>query len=146
MHDDCCPAALLQVVGGAILLAGAQGEQHINQSALCWVVPMQKHQCLMPYSHTEDAGGLPTGASVGLQAYDAVAGTQGLTLSRYVTPAESQRQFPTLSSAHDGGNSLKGTVRARRRVARFHCSMSTDTCRKSCHMYFCVMPSADCIS
>ena len=51
-------------------------------------------------------------ASVDPQAYDAVAGTQGLTLSRYVTPAESQRQFPTLSSAHDGGNSLKGTVRA----------------------------------
>ncbi len=49
-----------------------------------------------------------------VQAYDAVAGTQGLTLSRYVTPAESQRQFPTLSSAHDGGNRLKGTVRGLR--------------------------------
>lgn len=41
-----------------------------------------------------------------------MAGTQGLTLSRYVTPAESRRQFPTLAKAHDGGNSLKGTVSA----------------------------------
>ena len=43
--------------------------------------------------------------------YDAVAGTQGLTLSRYVTPSESRRQFATLSPAREDGHSLKGTVR-----------------------------------
>lgn len=46
----------------------------------------------------------------GLKAYDLVAGTQGLTMSRYVSPAESQRQFPTLAETGPGGNSLKGTV------------------------------------
>jgi len=46
-----------------------------------------------------------------LQLYDLVAGTQGLTWSRYVTPGEARRQFPTLSPAHDDGQTLKGTVR-----------------------------------
>ena len=46
-----------------------------------------------------------------LQLYDAVAGTQGLTLSRYVTPSEALRQFPTLSPSHEDGKTLKGTVR-----------------------------------
>ncbi len=46
----------------------------------------------------------------GLKAYDLVAGTQGLTMSRYVSPAESQRQFPTLAEVGPGNNTLKGTV------------------------------------
>ena len=45
------------------------------------------------------------------QAYDAVAGTQGLTLSRFTSPSESQRQFPTLAHTGPGGRTLKGTVR-----------------------------------
>ena len=46
------------------------------------------------------------------QAYDLVAGTQGLTMSRYNTPQESHRQFPTLAqSRSEDGSSLKGTVR-----------------------------------
>ena len=49
-----------------------------------------------------------------VQLYDLVAGTQGLTWSRYVTPGEARRQFPTLSPAHDDGQTLKGTVRAAR--------------------------------
>jgi hypothetical protein len=67
-------------------------------------------------------------SAVSLQAYDAVAGTQGLTLSRYVTPAESCRQFPTLSKAHDGGKSLKGTVRgcARRHMLWRYVHLDTD--------------------
>jgi hypothetical protein len=47
----------------------------------------------------------------GLKAYDLVAGTQGLTLSRYATPGESLRQFPTLAACGPGGATLKGTVR-----------------------------------
>ena len=46
----------------------------------------------------------------GLKAYDLVAGTQGLTLSRYTTPAESRRQFPTLAEHGPDDKSLKGTV------------------------------------
>ena len=46
----------------------------------------------------------------GLKAYDLVAGTQGLTLSRYTTPAESRRQFPTLAEHGPDKKSLKGTV------------------------------------
>lgn len=46
-----------------------------------------------------------------LQAYDLVAGTQGLTMSRYNTPLESHRQFPTLAQRRsEDGTSLKGTV------------------------------------
>lgn len=44
--------------------------------------------------------------------YDLVAGTQGLTLSRYVTPGEARRQFPTLSPTREDGATLKGTVRS----------------------------------
>jgi glycerol-3-phosphate dehydrogenase len=47
----------------------------------------------------------------GLKAYDLVAGTQGLTMSRYVSPGESHRQFPTLAEKGPGGSTLKGTVR-----------------------------------
>lgn len=50
-----------------------------------------------------------------LQAYDLVAGTHGLTLSRYVSPKESHRQFPTLSETHSVDETtrhLKGTVSA----------------------------------
>jgi len=47
---------------------------------------------------------------LGLKAYDAVAGSQGLTLSRYVSPKESCRQFPTLAAGHGDGKQLKGTV------------------------------------
>ncbi|KAK9916103.1 hypothetical protein WJX75_008612 [Coccomyxa subellipsoidea] len=46
----------------------------------------------------------------GLKAYDLVAGTQGLTLSRYTTPAESRRQFPTLAEHGPDKKSLKGTI------------------------------------
>lgn len=46
-----------------------------------------------------------------MQAYDLVAGTQGLTMSRFNTPKESHRQFPTLAQTRsEDGNSLKGTV------------------------------------
>ena len=56
---------------------------------------------------------LTAAACVCAQLYDLVAGTQGLTWSRYVTPGEARRQFPTLSPAHDDGQTLKGTVRGR---------------------------------
>ena len=47
-----------------------------------------------------------------LQAYDLVAGTQGLTMSRFNTRQESHRQFPTLAQTRsEDGTSLKGTVR-----------------------------------
>ncbi len=47
-----------------------------------------------------------------MQAYDLVAGTQGLTMSRYNSPKESHRQFPTLAQTRsEDGSSLKGTVR-----------------------------------
>ena len=47
-----------------------------------------------------------------MQAYDLVAGTQGLTVSRYNSPKESHRQFPTLAQMRsEDGSSLKGTVR-----------------------------------
>ncbi|BDA44400.1 Glycerol-3-phosphate dehydrogenase, mitochondrial [Coccomyxa sp. Obi] len=46
----------------------------------------------------------------GLKAYDLVAGTQGLTLSRFTTAAESRRQFPTLAEHGPNHNSLKGTI------------------------------------
>lgn len=46
-----------------------------------------------------------------LQAYDLVAGTQGLTMSRYASPKESHRQFPTLAQTRsEDGSTLKGTV------------------------------------
>ena len=47
---------------------------------------------------------------IGLKAYDAVAGTQGLTMSRYTSPRESLRQFPTLANIGPGGKELLGTV------------------------------------
>ena len=50
---------------------------------------------------------------MGTQAYDAVAGTQGLTISRFTSASESRRQFPTLAESGPGGRTLKGTVRAR---------------------------------
>ncbi len=44
-----------------------------------------------------------------MQAYDLVAGTQGLTMSRYNSPKESHRQFPTLAQTRsEDGSSLKG--------------------------------------
>jgi glycerol-3-phosphate dehydrogenase len=46
----------------------------------------------------------------GLKAYDAVAGTAGLTMSRFVSAAEARRQFPTLAEKGPGGHSLKGTI------------------------------------
>jgi len=46
----------------------------------------------------------------GLKAYDAVAGTAGLTMSRFVSSAEARRQFPTLAATGPGGHSLKGTI------------------------------------
>ena len=46
-----------------------------------------------------------------MQAYDLVAGTQGLTMSRFNTRKESHRQFPTLAQTRaQDGTSLKGTV------------------------------------
>ena len=46
-----------------------------------------------------------------MQAYDLVAGTQGLTMSRFNTREESHRQFPTLAQTRsEDGSSLKGTV------------------------------------
>ena len=46
----------------------------------------------------------------GLKAYDAVAGMSGLTLSRYVSPREAARRFPTLAASGPGGASLKGAI------------------------------------
>jgi len=46
------------------------------------------------------------------QVYDLVAGGQGLTMSRYMTPTESRRQFPTLAQSGPSGRELKGTARA----------------------------------
>ena len=49
--------------------------------------------------------------NLGMQAYDLVAGTQGLTMSRFNTRKESHRQFPTLAQTRsEDGTSLKGTV------------------------------------
>ena len=46
-----------------------------------------------------------------MQAYDLVAGTQGLTMSRFNGRKESHRQFPTLAQTRsEDGSSLKGTV------------------------------------
>ena len=44
------------------------------------------------------------------QAYDLVAGSQGLTMSRFASHKESHRQFPTLAEHQPNGKSLKGTV------------------------------------
>lgn len=49
--------------------------------------------------------------STAVQMYDLVAGTQGLTLSRFVSSSEARRQFPTLSPIREDGKTLKGTVR-----------------------------------
>lgn len=46
------------------------------------------------------------------QVYDLVAGGQGLTISRYMSPTESRRQFPTLAELGPNANKLKGTVRS----------------------------------
>jgi hypothetical protein len=51
----------------------------------------------------------------GLKAYDLVAGTRNLVLSKYVSPTESIQRFPSLATTHTDGASLKGTVRARQR-------------------------------
>ena len=47
----------------------------------------------------------------GLKAYDLVAGTQGLTLSRFTSASEAQRQFPTLAERRPNRDTLKGAVR-----------------------------------
>ena len=47
----------------------------------------------------------------GLKAYDLVAGTQGLTLSRFTSASEAQRQFPTLAERRPNKDTLKGAVR-----------------------------------
>ena len=39
-----------------------------------------------------------------------MAGTQGLTLSRFSSAAEAHRQFPTLAERGPNGDSLKGAV------------------------------------
>ena len=46
----------------------------------------------------------------GLKAYDLVAGTQGLTLSRFTSAGEAQRQFPTLAERRPNRDTLKGAV------------------------------------
>ena len=43
----------------------------------------------------------------GLKAYDLVAGTQGLTMSRFISASEAKRQFPMLAASGPGGHSLK---------------------------------------
>ena len=65
-----------------------------------------------PHAHLTGAAVLEhrLNLRVAAQAYDAVAGTQGLTMSRYATPKESRRQFPTLAEHGPGGNPLLGTV------------------------------------
>ena len=47
----------------------------------------------------------------GLKAYDLVAGTQGLSISRFTSAGEAQRQFPTLAERRPNGDTLKGAVR-----------------------------------
>ncbi|CAL5218513.1 g200 [Coccomyxa viridis] len=46
----------------------------------------------------------------GLKAYDLVAGTQGLTLSRFTSAGEAQRQFPTLAERRPNRDTLKGAI------------------------------------
>ncbi|CAD7700818.1 unnamed protein product [Ostreobium quekettii] len=46
----------------------------------------------------------------GLKAYDLVAGVKALSWSRYVTPHESRRLFPTLAPKRSDGSSMKGTI------------------------------------
>lgn len=48
-----------------------------------------------------------------MQAYDLVAGTHNLVLSKYVGPAEVQAMMPTLAPAQPDGRSLKGAVSTR---------------------------------
>jgi hypothetical protein len=55
-----------------------------------------------------------------LQAYDLVAGTTNLILSRYVSPTEAVARVPTLATNLDG-RSLKGGVRACNTDGRQHC-------------------------
>ncbi len=40
-----------------------------------------------------------------------MAGTQGLTISRFTSAGEAQRQFPTLAGRGPDGDTLKGAVR-----------------------------------
>lgn len=47
----------------------------------------------------------------GLKTYDFIAGSQGLTGSRFLTRGESKFRFPTLSLERSDGSSLKGSVR-----------------------------------
>jgi len=46
----------------------------------------------------------------GMKAYDALAGSQGLTWSRYMTPSEAVRQFPTLRTENVHEGTLKGSI------------------------------------
>ena len=50
----------------------------------------------------------------GLKAYDLVAGSKNLVLSKFVSPAESIQRYPSLAQTSTDGHSLKGTVRAGR--------------------------------
>ena len=52
-----------------------------------------------------------------MQAYDAVAGTQGLTMSRFTSASESRRQFPTLAESGPNARALKGTVHSQSSAA-----------------------------
>ena len=51
MHGNSYLAALLQVVGGALLLAGAQGEQHVNRCRMCHHVLLDMLCPLQPCCH-----------------------------------------------------------------------------------------------
>ena len=71
-----------------------------------WLGPLLRHASAQPcYKWWE----IPY-YWAGLKAYDLVAGTQGLTLSRFSSAAEAHRQFPTLAERGPNGDSLKGAV------------------------------------
>ena len=46
----------------------------------------------------------------GMKAYDVLAGSQGLTMSRFITPFEAVRQFPTLRTENVHEGTLKGSI------------------------------------
>lgn len=46
----------------------------------------------------------------GLKVYDLIAGSRGLTLSRFVRPSECKQVFPTIAAVDIDGSSLKGAV------------------------------------
>ena len=75
-----------------------------------------------------------------MQAYDLVAGTQGLTMSRFNTRKESHRQFPTLAQTRsEDGTSLKGTVSRPRLMHQGHTLLVFRLRFVECHLKLTIL-------